>query len=134
MFKPLEIVGDTAVRTTDQKVRDSNPFERAEFSSINEAAANSQMEKTVTDYVMTLDSASNAAYITFNDGAVVKTVDASDYANVDLDTNGKIVGIEFLTLDVPDDLVDSLILFDELKDESELINKLIETSRAAAGH
>ena len=29
MFKPLEIVGDTAFRTTDQKVRDSNPFERA---------------------------------------------------------------------------------------------------------
>jgi hypothetical protein len=29
MFKPLEIVGDTAVRTTDQKVRGSNPFERA---------------------------------------------------------------------------------------------------------
>ena len=51
-----------------------------------------------------------------------------------LDKNGKIVGIEFLTLDVPDDLVNSLILFDELKDESELLNKLIETSRAAAGH
>ena len=32
MFKPLEIVGDTAVRTTDQKVRGSNPFERAEVS------------------------------------------------------------------------------------------------------
>jgi hypothetical protein len=30
MFKPLEIVGDAAVRTTDQKVRGSNPFERAE--------------------------------------------------------------------------------------------------------
>jgi len=29
MFKPLEIVGDTAFRTTDQKVRGSNPFERA---------------------------------------------------------------------------------------------------------
>jgi len=29
MFKPLEIVGDTALRTTDQKVRGSNPFERA---------------------------------------------------------------------------------------------------------
>ena len=51
-----------------------------------------------------------------------------------LDKNGKIVGIEFLTLDVPDDLVNSLILFDELKDESELLNKLIETSRAAAGN
>ena len=88
----------------------------------------------MTDYVMTLDSASNAAYITFNDRAVAKTVDASDYANVDLDKDGKIIGIEFLTLDVPDDLVDSLILFDELKDESELLNKLIETSRAAAGH
>ena len=88
----------------------------------------------MTDYVMTLDSASNAAYITLNEGTVVKTVDASDYANVDLDKDGKIIGIEFLTLDVPDDLVDSLILFDELKDESELINKLIETSRAAAGN
>jgi len=54
--------------------------------------------------------------------------------NVDLDKDGKIIGIEFLTLDVPNDLVDSLILFDELKDESELLNKLIETSRAAAGH
>ena len=62
MFKPLEIVGDTACRTTDQKVRGSNPFERA------------------------------------------------------------------------DNFVGSLILFDELKDESELLNKLIETSRAAAGH
>jgi len=30
MFKPLEMVGDTAFRTTDQKVRGSNPFERAE--------------------------------------------------------------------------------------------------------
>ena len=88
----------------------------------------------MTDYVMTLDSASNAAYIAFNDGTVAKTVDASDYANVDLDKDGKIIGIEFLTLDVPDDLVDSLILFDELKDESELLNKLIETSRAAAGN
>jgi hypothetical protein len=39
-----------------------------------------------------------------------------------------------LTLDVPDELVNSLILFDELKDESELLNKLIETSRAAAGN
>jgi hypothetical protein len=29
MFTPLEIVGDTAFRTTDQKVRGSNPFERA---------------------------------------------------------------------------------------------------------
>jgi hypothetical protein len=29
MFKPLEIVGDTATRSTDQKVRGSNPFERA---------------------------------------------------------------------------------------------------------
>ena len=29
LFKPLEIVGDTALRTTDQKVRGSNPFERA---------------------------------------------------------------------------------------------------------
>lgn len=88
----------------------------------------------MTTYVMTLDSASNAAYITFNGGDVVKTVDASDYANVDLDKDGKIVGIEFLTLDVPDDLVDSLILFDELKDEFELLHKLIKTSRAAAGH
>lgn len=87
----------------------------------------------MTDYVMTLDSASNAAYISFTDNEVAKTVDASDYANVDLDKNGKIIGIEFLTLDVPDDLVNSLILFDELKDESELLNKLIETSRAAAG-
>ena len=78
----------------------------------------------MTDYVMTLDSASNAAYITFNEGDVVKTVDASDYANVDLDKNGKIVGIEFLTLDVPDDLVDSLILFDELKDEKVHIGNL----------
>jgi hypothetical protein len=32
MFKPLEIVGDSAVRTTDQKVRGSNPFERAEIN------------------------------------------------------------------------------------------------------
>ena len=31
MFTPLEIVGDTAFRTTDQKVRGSNPFERATF-------------------------------------------------------------------------------------------------------
>ena len=88
----------------------------------------------MTDYVMTLDSASNAAYIAFTNGDVVKTVDASDYANVDLDKNGKIIGIEFLTLDVPDDLVNSLILFEELKDESELLDKLIETSRAAAGN
>ena len=87
----------------------------------------------MTDYVMTLDTASNAAYITFADGEVAKTVDASDYANVDLDENGKIVGIEFLTLDVPIELVNSLIVFDELKEESELLNKLIETSRAAAG-
>ena len=28
MFKPLEIVGDTAFRTTDQKVRVSNPSKR----------------------------------------------------------------------------------------------------------
>ena len=83
---------------------------------------------------MTLDSASDAAYITFSSGDVAKTVDASDYANVDLDEDGKIIGIEFLTLDVPDDLVNSLLLFDELKDESELLNKLIETSRAAAGN
>jgi uncharacterized protein YuzE len=61
----------------------------------------------MTDYVMTLDSASNAAYITFADGEVAKTIDASDYANVDLDNKGKILGIEFLTLDVPNDLVDS---------------------------
>jgi uncharacterized protein YuzE len=88
----------------------------------------------MTDYVMTLDSASNAAYITFTNADVEKTVDASDYANVDLDKNGKIVGIEFLTLDVPHDLINSLIVFDELKDESELLNKLIETSRAAAGN
>ena len=32
MFKPLEIVEDTAFRSTDQKVRSSNPFERAEVS------------------------------------------------------------------------------------------------------
>jgi uncharacterized protein YuzE len=87
----------------------------------------------MTDYVMTLDSASNAAYITFTDSEVAKTVDASEYANVDLDKDGKIIGIEFLTLDVPDELLDSLIVFDELKDESELLNKLIETSRAASG-
>jgi hypothetical protein len=31
MFKPLEIVGDTARGSTDQKVRGSNPFERAEL-------------------------------------------------------------------------------------------------------
>ena len=37
----------------------------------------------MTDYVMTLDSASNAAYITFSNADVEKTVDASDYANVD---------------------------------------------------
>ena len=30
MFKPLEIVGDTAFRTSDQKIRGSNPFERAD--------------------------------------------------------------------------------------------------------
>jgi uncharacterized protein YuzE len=87
----------------------------------------------MTDYVMTLNSASNAAYITFADGQVAETVDASDYANVDLDKDGKIIGIEFLTLNVPDDLINSLIVFDQLKDESELLNKLIETSRAAAG-
>ena len=29
MFTPLEIVGDTARGSTDQKVRGSNPFERA---------------------------------------------------------------------------------------------------------
>jgi uncharacterized protein YuzE len=82
---------------------------------------------------MTLDSASNAAYITFAEGEVAKTVDASDYANVDLDNQGKIIGIEFLTLNVPDELVDALTVFEELKNESELLNKLIETSRAAAG-
>jgi uncharacterized protein YuzE len=87
----------------------------------------------MTDYVMTLDSASNAAYITFAEGEVAKTVDASDYANVDLDNQGKIIGIEFLTLNVPDELVDALTVFEELKNESELLNKLIETSRAAAG-
>ena len=87
----------------------------------------------MTDYIMTLDSASNAAYITLNKGDVAKTVDASDYANVDLDKDGKIIGIEFLTLNVPDELLNSLIVFDQLKDESELLNKLIETSRAAAG-
>jgi len=87
----------------------------------------------MTDYVMTLDSASNAAYITFAEGEVAKTVDASDYANVDLDKQGKIIGIEFLTLNVPDELVDALTVFEELKNESELLNKLIETSRAAAG-
>ncbi len=87
----------------------------------------------MTDYVMTLDSASNTAYITFTDSEVAKTVDASEYANVDLDKDGKIIGIEFLTLDVPDELLESLIVFDELKDESELLNKLIETSRAASG-
>lgn len=81
----------------------------------------------MSDYVMTLDSASNAAHIAFNDGAVAQTVDASNSANVELDKDGKIIGIEFLTLDVPDYLVDSRILFDELKDESELLNKLIET-------
>jgi excisionase family DNA binding protein len=32
MFTPLEIVGDTARGSTDQKVRGSNPFERAEVS------------------------------------------------------------------------------------------------------
>ncbi len=88
----------------------------------------------MTDYVMTLDSASNAAYITFTNGDVAKTVDASDYANVDLDDQGKILGIEFLTLDVPNELVDSLLVFDELRNESELLHKLIETSRAAAGN
>ena len=87
----------------------------------------------MTDYVMTLDSASNAAYITFAEGEVAKTVDASDYANVDLDNQGKIIGIEFLTLNVPDELVDALTVFEELKNESELLNRLIETSRAAAG-
>jgi hypothetical protein len=30
MFIPREIVGDTARGSTDQKVRGSNPFERAE--------------------------------------------------------------------------------------------------------
>jgi hypothetical protein len=35
MFKPLEIMGDTAFRATDQKVRGSNPFERAEASRAN---------------------------------------------------------------------------------------------------
>ena len=35
MFTPLEIVGDTAFRTTDQKVRGSNPFERAEPSLVS---------------------------------------------------------------------------------------------------
>jgi len=30
MFTPLEIVGDTARGSTDQKVRGSNPFERAD--------------------------------------------------------------------------------------------------------
>ena len=38
MFKPLEVVGDTAVRITDQKVRGSNPFERAESVSNQEFA------------------------------------------------------------------------------------------------
>jgi hypothetical protein len=38
-----------------------------------------------------------------------------------------------LTLNVPDELVDALTVFEELKNESELLNKLIETSRAAAG-
>lgn len=87
----------------------------------------------MTDYVMTLDSASNAAYISFAEGEVARTVDASDYANVDLDTDGRILGIEFLTLDVPNELIDSLVVFEELKNESELLSKLIETSRAAAG-
>ena len=35
MFTPLEIVGDTARGSTDQKVRGSNPFERAEVSRSN---------------------------------------------------------------------------------------------------
>jgi len=33
MFTPLEIVGDTARGSTDQKVRGSNPFERADKNS-----------------------------------------------------------------------------------------------------
>jgi len=41
MFKPLEIVGDTAFRTTDQKVRGSNPFERARHKTLNQVTITS---------------------------------------------------------------------------------------------
>jgi hypothetical protein len=39
MFTPLEIVGDTSRGSTDQKVRGSNPFERARhFPQSNQVA------------------------------------------------------------------------------------------------
>lgn len=42
------------------------------------------------------DKISDAAYMRIADGKISSTVEVSEHVNVDLDSNGKIVGIEIL--------------------------------------
>ncbi|MDP2914520.1 MAG: helix-turn-helix domain-containing protein [Candidatus Aminicenantes bacterium] len=45
---------------------------------------------------VSFDRKANAAYIKISDSSIKETKEISDYCNVDIDANGKIVGVELL--------------------------------------
>jgi excisionase family DNA binding protein len=69
---------------------------------------------------MTFDRSADASYIKLSQKGIEKTIPVSDYCNVDLDAEGKVVGIELLFIS---QYMDDFKLWLELASAAEYLNK-----------
>lgn len=75
----------------------------------------------ISDIKIELDTEISTGYITFNKGLVASTVSLTDELNIDLDAQGKVVGLELLQLDAK---VPKERLVSEFHLDAQLIEKL----------
>jgi uncharacterized protein YuzE len=57
---------------------------------------------------VTYDRVANAIYVKFNDCKVAKTIPLGEDKYLDIDENGKAIGLEVLFNDMPEEVVDAL--------------------------
>ena len=75
----------------------------------------------ISDINIELDTEISTGYITFSKGLVASTVALTDELNIDLDAQGKVVGLELLQLDAK---VPKERLVTEFHLDAQLIEKL----------
>lgn len=75
----------------------------------------------ISDINIELDTEISTGYITFSKGLVASTVALTDELNIDLDAQGKVVGLELLQLDAR---VPKERLVTEFHLDAQLIEKL----------
>jgi uncharacterized protein YuzE len=73
------------------------------------------------EFSVSFNEDSSMAYVTFQEGKVARTVCLDEDFNLDLDVNDNVLGLEYLTMDVP---LPEEKLIKEFKLDAELVHKL----------